>query len=186
MVQHYLKQSLATSTQKTYAAGKHRYYRYCLAANKPAIPTSENMLCEFVAHTAQEGLKYQTIKTYLLAVRNWQVLSGMGDPFRSDLSLLEYVLRDQARNREGPPMERLPITPDILLKVRVILERNRMSFDNIMLWAVYCTAFFGFLRSAGLTVPSQAAFDPGYHLSFGDILFDTPKTPPPSRSGLKR
>ena len=110
----------------------------------------------------------------------------MGDPFRSDLSLLEYVLRDQARNREGPPMERLPITPDILLKVRVILERNRMSFDNIMLWAVYCTAFFGFLCSAGLTVPSQAAFDPGYHLSFGDILFDTPKTPPPSRSGLKR
>ena len=186
MVQHYLKQSLATSTQKTYAAGKHRYYRYCLAANKPAIPTSENMLCEFVAHTVQEGLKYQTIKTYLLAVRNWQVLSGMGDPFRSDLSLLEYILRDQARNREGPPMERLPITPDILLKVRVILEQNWMSFDNIMLWAVYCTAFFGFLRSAGLTVPSQAAFDPGYNLSFGDILFDTPKTPPPSRSGLKR
>ena len=106
----------------------------------------------------------------------------MGDPFRSDLPLLEYVLRgvrmDQARNREGPPpMERLPITPDILLKVRVILERNRMSFDNIMLWAAYCTAFFGFLRSAELTVPSQAAFDPGYHLSFGDILFDTPKNP---------
>ena len=105
------------------------------------------VLCEFVAHTAQEGFKYQTIKTYLSAVRNWQVISGMGDPFRSDLPLLEYVLRgvrmDQARNREGSPVERLLITPDILLKVRVILEQNRMSFDNIMLWAVYCTAFLG-------------------------------------------
>ena len=105
------------------------------------------VLCEFVAHTAQVGLKYQTIKTYLSAVRNWQVISGMGDPFRSDLPLLEYVPRgvrmDQARNREGSPVERLLITPDILLKVRVILEQNRMSFDNIMLWAVYCTAFLG-------------------------------------------
>ena len=38
-------------------------------------------------------------------------------------------------------------TPDILLKVRMVLEKDRSNYTNILLWAVYCTTFFGFLRA---------------------------------------
>lgn len=45
-----------------------------------------------------------------------------------------------------------------------------------MLWAAYYTAFFGFLRSGEVTVPSLAAYDLGAHLSYGDN-FQQPNSP---------
>ena len=57
------------------------------------IPVSERKLCEFVANTAKEGLKHQTIKSYLSAVRHLQILVGLGDPFSQNMPMLEYVLR---------------------------------------------------------------------------------------------
>jgi len=42
-----------------------------------------------------------------------------------------------------------------------------------MLWAVYCTAILGFLRSGEVTVPSRATYDPDEHLSYGDISFNS-------------
>ncbi len=40
-----------------------------------------------------------------------------------------------------------------------------------MLWTA-SLCFFGFLRSGEITVPSDAAFDEGTHLSFSDVTVD--------------
>ena len=78
-------------------------------------------------------------------------MSGFGDPFVQSIPKLEYVFRgiklDQAKKGEKNVRIRLPITPTILRKMRAVLERERLKFDNIMLWAACCTCFFGFLRS---------------------------------------
>ena len=42
-----------------------------------------------------------------------------------------------------------------------------------MLWATCCMCFFGFLRSEEVTVPSAREYDPGGHLSEGDVALDS-------------
>ena len=134
-------------------------------------------MCQFVASTTKEGLKHQTIKSYLAAVRHMQILAGWGDPLIHSMPLLEYVLRgvksEQAKNPSSSQRTHLPITPAILRKVHHALEKDKTNYDYVMLWAVYCTAFFGFLRSGEVTVLSLAAYDPGAHLSYGDIAFNS-------------
>ena len=142
---------------------------------------SEKLICQFTAHSARDGLNHPTFKTYLAAIRNWQIMAGLGDPFLKDTPLLDYVLKgiktEQTKASTGQPKERLPITPDILLRVRTALERDRSNYVNILLWAVYCTAFFGFLQAGEITVPSLSSFDPRYHLCVGDVYFNSSSNP---------
>ena len=46
-----------------------------------------------------------------------------------------------------------------------------------MLWAAVTLAFFGFLRSGEMTVPSDSAFDPAAHLTFDNVKVDNITNP---------
>ena len=146
-------------------------------------------MCHYVAFLAKDNLKHQTIKTYLSAVRHINIVAGEGDPFKEDMPLLEYTVRgikgDQARNSESVPCTRLPITPDILLQLRKVWERDASNPTHIMLWAAVCTCFFGFLRSGEICVTSANDYDPGAHLSFGDVLLDSTVDPQVAQVNIK-
>ena len=104
---------------------------------------------------------------------------GHGRPFTTSLPLLEYTLRGvklrQAKKQVTRPRTRLPITPSLMKKLRSSWEKDSQSHDNIMLWAACCMAFFGFLRSGEITVPSLKEYDPEGHLSMGDVALDNHK-----------
>ena len=46
-----------------------------------------------------------------------------------------------------------------------------------MMWATYCLAFFGFLRSSKFMIPSQDTYDSEVHLSLKDIAIDVKFNP---------
>ena len=181
LVQHYLECSLAPSTQRTYRAAQKRYQQFCSKASLTPFPATEKTLCAFVASIAKEGLKHQTIKVYMSAIRFCQIRSGGGDPFQAQLPVLHYVLRgiksEMARQAQQTTRERLPITPDILRKLRSVWGRDEKNLEHIMLWPVCCTCFFGFLRSGEVTVPSLKGYDPGAHLSLDDVALDSRSNP---------
>ena len=110
-----------------------------------------------MAFLAHEGLKAQSIKVYLSAIHRLQVVLGLGDPFQSQLPLLEYILKgiksDQAKLPSGE-RTRLPITPGILDQLHSVWNREARKADNI------------------ISVPSLTAYDPGAHLSVGDVTRD--------------
>ena len=56
-------------------------------------------------------------------------------------------------------------------------EGLAVNLDVVMLRAACCLAFFGLLRIGEITVPSNMAYDPGAHLSYGDIAVDDPSSP---------
>ena len=87
LVQYCLRASLAASTNRTYPAGQRRYWSFCRNTQVAPLPTLETTLCKFVAFLAHENLKHQTIKTYLSAVRNLQIIAGLGDPFQQSLPI---------------------------------------------------------------------------------------------------
>ena len=106
---------------------------------------SQALLCYYVAHLANSGLAYQTIKTYLAAVRHEQIAKGLPEPKQltsmPKLKVVENGVRKK-RALDQPSRPRLPITPAILRQIRALWSPKSEDFTFIMLWAVACTGFF--------------------------------------------
>lgn len=176
-----IEASIAPSTARVYGVGQRRYLSFCRGLGAAPLPLSEEQLCRYVAHLAEEGLKHTSVKGYLSAIRRLQIVGGMGDPFVASWPRLECALKGlklrQAKKASTRPRPRLPVTPAILRSMRKFWEEDRHSRDNIMLWAACCMCFFGFLRSGEVTVPSLKEYDAEGHLSEGDVSLDSLSNP---------
>ena len=133
----------------------------------------------FVSHLAQQGLTHQTIKVYLSAVRNLHVSAGLHNQFAAQLTpRLEMVLKGIKKDKAAAtPRTRLPITVEIMERLRCTLIKQPTDHNNIMMWAACSLAFFGFLRCSEFTVPSQEGYSPAVHLSLQDISLDSRESP---------
>ena len=155
----------------------------------PPCPASERTLCCFAAYLAFQGLKHQSIKNYLSAVRHLQIENECFDPFsQQTLARLELVMRGIKRYQASQnikPRPRLPITPEILRKVKHIWDKKASDYNYVMLWAACCTCFYGFLRAGEMTVPSDNNFDPSVNLTLDDVTIDDPTRPSLIRINIK-
>ena len=117
----------------------------------------------------------------MLAIRNMQIAQDMPDPKISSMPKLEGVIRGirtyQLKHANKQPKIRLPITPEILLKLRAIWEYDRSNSDHIMIWAACCVAFFGFFRSGEITAPLDAGYDPAVHMNLADVSINSLSNP---------
>ena len=85
-----------------------------------------------------------------------------------------------------PQKTRLPITMEIMERIKAVLSKTPKDYQCIMLWAVCCTAFFGLLRVSKFTVPSLRQYDPDIHLSLADITLDNRQAPEIVRLHIKQ
>ena len=79
-VHDYFKKGLAKSTDRVYSSAKRRYWSFCGHYNLVPIPLTETVLCKFAACLGREGLKFQTIKTYLAGIRHSYIEAGFPAP----------------------------------------------------------------------------------------------------------
>lgn len=188
LVGKFFTKGLADSTQRTYRSGQNKYITFCKAWGFRAVPASEKVLCRFVAHTADAGLRYRTIKVYLSAVRFLHIAEGEKDPFEPGLARLQYILQGIRRaeaDKGTEKRERRPILPEILRKMKAVWEQAPPP-GAAMLWAACCLGFSCFLRSGEMTVQSNGSYDPGCHLSLADIAVDNPADPAVLRVHIKQ
>ena len=101
----------------------------------------------------------------------------MGNPNISTMPQLEYVLKGLKKATPASSRRRLPITPDILLRLRQVWQQDPKPHNAKMLWAASCLCFFGFLRSGEIVSPSEKTFDPLTHLCFSDVRVDSHSSP---------
>ena len=81
------------------------------------------------------------------------VTAGQHSSFNLQLSphlqqVLKGIRKTQAATQ--PPRACLPITRSIMQKIKCLLLKRPQSYDNIMIWAACCLAFFGFYELANL------------------------------------
>ena len=129
---------------------------------------------------------------YLSAVRFLHIDKGMDAPFLKPLLLrLEYTLKGIKRcepQQQKGTRERLPITPNILRRLKAVWVSSMSDPDVGMLWAACCVALFaiGFLRVGEMTIPSDDSYDAAVHLSLGDIAVDNSASPAVVRVSIKQ
>lgn len=84
-----------------YQSGENRFIKFSVSNELcPNAPVSEAVLCKFVAHLVDEGLKHRTIKTYLSGVCYFQIRKGRPEPFRgSSMLRLDYIMRGVKRHQ---------------------------------------------------------------------------------------
>ena len=169
-----IKQGIAPATAHTYRAGTTAYTNFCNRFNFALLPASEDQLILFVADLAQTKA-YSTIKVYLAAVRHLHIIHNFGNPLEGKLKL-DLTLKGTRRDKPRAVNSRLPITPLILRRVKNVLDGEE-SYSSITLWAVMCTAFFGFMRSGEFTVKSKSEYNPAKRLSLSDVAMDNHEAP---------
>ena len=164
----YLMASLSQNSKRTYSSGEKHFINFCghLKLNpSQALPANESTLIYFAVYLAKT-LKVGTIKTYLAGVRNLHVLNGFDLPLKQFVRL-QYVLRGIKRVQGVSKRVRLPITIHHLTMFDLLMPRAHQ--DNIMVWAAFTLAFFGFLRISEFTCSNH--FNPNLHLTTSDIRF---------------
>ena len=178
LVHQYYTQAIAPSTMRMYNSAQLRYRNFCSSMNISLLPIAQSYLCQFVA---SQGVAHKSIKGYLSAIRHLQISPLGTDPLISGMVVLSYVLqgikRSQAVAGTNNPRTRLPITAGLMRSLKRHWESQGISFNTSMLWATACVCFFGFLRSGEATVPTQASYDAGVHLSISDVSLDSQSFP---------
>ena len=96
--------------------------------------------------------------------------NGFSNPLRENW-FLDSILKGVGRDKGMSVKRKLPITPEILLKLKNLL--NLSVLTDAMFWAACLTAFFGFFRKSNLFPPPGIKFNPGKHLCRSDfVLFN--------------
>ena len=115
---------------------------------------------------------------------------GLPDPRdHSSLPMLKRVQAGIARARllKGAAKKkiRLPITASILAKIREDLLSSSHP-EKTVIWAIACTAFFGFFRLGELLPDSARSFNPSTDLAWGDVAVDSHNAPRMMQIHLKQ
>jgi integrase len=161
----YRRATFAESTRKTYITHLKSYVSFCQVMKYNPVPISLLALCRYAAFLARR-LKYTSLQQYLNIIRILHLEAGLPNPMENNW-LLQTLLKGILRLKGNTPVQKLPITPHLLLKIKATLDL-RNSF-HVVFWAACCVAFFGMLRKATLIPPSEKAFDPTKQLTRGDF-----------------
>lgn len=168
---------------KTYMSAQKRYLAFCSLYHIPPLPLSEVSTCLFAAFLAHQGLKSQSISTYLSGLRHLQISAGQGTVQGAKWPRLQYVLKGIARSQPGTQRRRLPVTAGIMHQ---ILATSRVAspdaFEAHLLWAACCLGYFGFMRSGEFT--ATGSYPPA--ISASDLAVDSHSSPSIVKVTLRR
>lgn len=156
----------AASTAKTYRTYLMSYYKFCNDSYIKPVPISQQDLARYVAHLSFR-LKYSSIINYLTVVRLLHLEAGFENPLSA--YYFSTVQKGVKRLLGDSVSPKLPITPDILLGIRSLLDFNS-TFD-MAFWAASLVAFFSFFRKSNLLPQSHLTFNPNKQLSKSNICF---------------
>lgn len=122
-----------------------------------------------MAFLTDRGLKHNTIKTYLAAVRSLHVDAGFS-PASIESPTTQCIFRGIKLVYGTHRNPKLPITLDILQRLTAVAG-DLSLLENLNFDTATKLAWAGFLHCGEFTVPTSSKFNPVIHLSRSSIEF---------------
>ncbi|KAF8829606.1 hypothetical protein HHX47_DHR3000756 [Lentinula edodes] len=152
------------STKEVYAAGLLRYNQFgdlMGISEDDRMPASDRLIIGFIGHYAGK-VSGKSISNWLSGLRLWH--ETMGAPWPADSRRIRQARR--GANIEGSHHKRSPRHPITIEHMRALHKALNFSIHfHCAVWALACTAFLACRRLGELTIPSQNAFNPKFHVS---------------------
>lgn len=145
-IAHYRQLSFAVSTRKSYSSQLKSYLSFCNDMGCSPVPVSQENLCRYTAFLARR-LAPQSIPAYLNIIRLLHLESDRINPLTNNF-VLDTLLKGIKRDKGVMVKQALPMTPQILLHIRNILDLSAPYW--VSFWAACLVAFFAFLRKSNL------------------------------------
>ena len=128
------------------------------------VPTEVQTIIRFLIHLSYY-CKYSTVIKYLSAINVLHRHFGFNVTFQEVFSI-KSVLRGLRCILGDAPVQKLPITPDILLR----LHPQFTAWSDSGFWAAMLIGFDTFFRKSNLVPKSEKDFDPAKNLCRHDIV----------------
>ena len=145
------------TTKSTYRSHLKSYLRFCLYYERTPVPVDTVTLKAYIAFLAC-SIKPGSINCYLNIVRILHSEAGLANPLAENWDV-KMVKRGVARQLGVPPIQKMPITIEILLKLHTTLDCDD-PFE-IAFWAACLLGFYGILRKSTL-LPKKKFACPGF------------------------
>ena len=150
----------AEGTKRNHKSNISQFLYFCLKFDKPVCPTTRDTLMGF-ARLASVTVSYGTLKNIFSSIKFLHKANNQ--PYPEDDWQLESTLKALKRELSGAPLQTLPITPDILLKMYAFLDTSIPK--DLAIWSSFLTSFYCMLRKASAVPKSLAAFNPTKELA---------------------
>ena len=150
----------AEGTKRNHKSNITQFLYFCLKFNRPVCPTDRDTLMAF-ARLESLTVSFGTLKNIFSSIRFLHLAKNQ--KFPDDDWQLESTLKALKRELSGAPLQTLPITPEILLKMYVFVDTE--SPKGLAEWSAYLTSFYCMLRKGSAVPKSLDNFNPEKDLS---------------------
>lgn len=133
--------------------------------NIPPAPVSDTSILRYAAYLAS-SLSFASVGKYMNIVRVIHKELGLPNPLEDNYSL-NVVLKGIRKTKGDTKIQKLPITPKILLQIKAGLQLTKPQ--DVLFWAACIVAFFGLFRKSNLVPKSPSAFQPNKHFLVEDV-----------------
>jgi hypothetical protein len=160
----YKSQALATSTKASYKTHLMTFLRFCIFYGLEPVPAQKSTLACYVAHLART-MSPVSVNIYMNIVRILHEEAGLCNPLSQNYEV-NMIKRGLLRSKGTPPVQKAPMTPEILVLLYYTLDLS-LNSDKAF-WCAVLVGFFGFLRKASL-FPSTPTVPPLKRLCRRDV-----------------
>jgi hypothetical protein len=164
--------ALAPGTSSQYTGAAHIFLMFCMYIEGEhfAMPVSDAVLCVYLQWQSLT-VDPKNLKTKLSAIRYLHERLGYVWIPPSERFMVHRCLMGLKRLCLTPVRRKLPITPALLMRMRLCTDIDWSTPLMDVVWGAMLIAFFCFLRKDNFTVNKADAFNSRRHLCRGDVVF---------------
>lgn len=100
-ISHLINQGISPATRATYQSGWLQYTAFCTKFNITPLPVTEDIKISFAAHLSRL-VNASTIRSYLCAIRFYQIRAGLPDPSLSASPRLSLLTEGNSKEYPKP------------------------------------------------------------------------------------
>ena len=164
---HAKRSAFADGTHKNLKIQWKSYILFCLYFGFQFVPADSETLALYIQFLARSFKSVDAIRNYVSGVKFLHILQDVPCPHFSSVDI-KLSLRGLERIKKHLPKRAFPITPDLLLAIK--LHLNMFDPLHVTFWALCLVAFFCMARKSNLVPHSAKSFDASKQLCRRDFV----------------